>query len=278
MTHILLISDLHLLTVKPHEQKKKIKPYVNTFLLPAVSRWRKHIYTTRDTMFAKVPKIYPNTFVLGDLYEPEFALRGITTKNDEAYATKTFSELKNKFQNLQVIPGNHDLGIHYHSTDVREGMSHKSVSLFQKIHGPLWYTQIIDSITFLMITSSLVIEDVSHDVKLQQLKDEQLTFIIQSIEKSSHPVVLVSHHPESILHIHDYLSPQDQQKIIHIFFGHIHTYHIWNVQKKIASKEHKKIYKSYKMTLIPSLFGFLGFQKQYGVFDTEKKRVTLYKI
>ncbi len=299
---VLLVSDGHHQTVDFYKQKGQDKSGI-FFVTRVYDLWKKNNNKNIKSFFNRIKEgKYSFMIDLGDFCECLYSERGLVTENDIEIIKdfKNKREIKLEFDELYYIPGNHDLGyISEISRDDHGGISKKSIDNFQNIFGPLFYSFVKNNVRYIMISSSLLLENVSHidDYEekkyIMNLKEKQKNFIIKKFEEIDDYKTnfLFIHDPLALKKMEEIISDSKLKKIDHYFVGHLHSkifvkyfkitgkffFHtrvgkllskITNlygiVEKSINFFNSSYLFKKYNISVIPALGGLVGLDKGYG--------------
>ena len=231
---VLLVTDDHQQTVDFYKQKGQNKKGIYV-LTRAYDLWKKNNEKNIERFYKDIKKeTYSFMIDLGDFSECLYSERGLVTKNDLEIIKnhKSDREIKLDFNEMYYIPGNHDLGyISEISRDEGGGISKKSIDNYQSVFGPLFYSFIKDNIRYIMLSSSLLIESLSHidnsdDKKfILNLKGKQKKFIVEKFEDMEEydRNFIFLHDPKAIKKLESIISDSQLKKVDQFFVGHLHS-------------------------------------------------------
>ncbi|MFW6025673.1 MAG: metallophosphoesterase [Candidatus Woesearchaeota archaeon] len=231
---ILLVTDDHHQTVDFYKQKGQNKNGI-FFLTKIYDLWKKNNEKSIELFYKKIEKKdYSFMIDLGDFSECLYSERGLVTENDfeitKSY--KSVREIKLDFNEMYYLAGNHDLGYISEISRDKEGViSKKSIDYFQSLFVPLFYSFVKDNIRYIMFSSSLFIEDLSHiddiDEKkyILNLKEKQKEFILEKFEDFDDfdRNFIFTHDPKAIKKLESIISEEKLKEVDQYFVGHLHS-------------------------------------------------------
>lgn len=241
---ILLISDLHKLSVPVGKQKGQVlKWYEKAF------EWFINIWKWWNIAYA-IPKMIRKIFLMvqhgtkfdfvlvgGDVIESEYNERGMVMSVDcqmlcdmmDSIALSSGVELDKIF----VVSGDHELGYRLPlSTDPSGGISDKSIGNFLNVVGPLWQAFTKGDYTFVILSSSLMMQKLDHltaekQEQIIKLCQEQKVFIQKTLNAipEGRTVFVFMHDPDALIKFDEYIRDYYymHNKNFKVFCGHMHA-------------------------------------------------------
>lgn len=273
MKRILLISDLHFLSVPVGKQEGQGNKAWQRLMEKTIfdSFKRKNLKKILPALLLKIMQKGPFEAVIvnGDLMESRFNERGMILEGD-CLAMKSILEklgLKSGLsERIYVSPGDHELGYRLAlSSDPEGGMSLKSLDNFRKTVGPLWQSFKIGKVNFLLLCSSLMIQNFDQLGKdeqnsLKSLREEQKKFTLEFLRstKVKDKTLVFLHDPDAMKVFDSYAQEAGAEKFsIKIFGGHLHASFVSVIYK--LNREKRALFEKYETTVVPAPGGVLGF-------------------
>lgn len=255
VVRVLLISDLHKLSVPVGQQKGQALKWYEKIFEGIINIWKWwNIEYAIPGMMRKIFRLnaqqgvkFDLQIINGDVIESEYNERGMIMGVDRSVLRNTVNTIPSgvRLEETYVVPGDHELGYRLAlSTDPKGGISWESLDGFFHVIGPLWQTFAVGGIHFITLSSSLMMQKLDHlppevQQRIEDLRHEQEDFIQRTLEQISEgeTVFVFLHDPDAITKFDEYIRDYYymHNKNIKIFCGHMHAEWSLEAYKKLGS-------------------------------------------
>lgn len=254
LAKVLLISDLHKLSVPVGKQKGQALKWYEKIFEGIINIWK--WWNIKYAIPGMMRKIFLLTtqqgvkfdlqIINGDVIESEYNERGMMMDVDRSALRNTVNTIPSgvRLEETYVVPGDHELGYRLAlSSDPKGGISWESLDGFFHVIGPFWQTFVAGGVHFITLSSSLMMQQLDHlpseeQTQIEKLRHEQEAFIQRTLEQipEGETVFVFLHDPDAIAKFDEYIREYYymHNKNIKIFCGHMHAEWSLEAYKKLG--------------------------------------------